>query len=63
MEELQKAIVDITRYKVNPQEPPSHIPIAISGQPIEKVAQDTLAKVDSTVTITIIAEELAMDQT
>ncbi len=49
MEELQKAIADIKRNKVNPQEPPSHIPIATSGQPIVKIVEDTLAKVDSIV--------------
>ena len=31
VEELQKFVDDITRDKVNPQEPPSHIPIATSG--------------------------------
>ena len=47
---------------MNPQEPPSHIPTAKSGQPKEQAAQDILAKVDSTVTITIATEEPSKDQ-
>ena len=57
MEELEKAIVEITKEKVNPQEPPSHIPTPISGQPQEKVAQDTSVKADSIVTITTTVKE------
>ena len=41
VEELKKAVANITREKVNPQEPPSHIPIATSGQPKEQAIQDT----------------------
>ena len=35
VEELQKVVADITRDKVNPQEPSSHIPTVTSGQPME----------------------------
>ena len=38
VEELKKNIANITRDKVNPQEPPSHIPIATSGQPKEQAS-------------------------
>ena len=48
---------------MNPQEPPSHIPTATSGQPQEKVALDTSTKVDSTVAITTTAKEQEKDQT
>ena len=32
VEEIQKFVDDITKEKVNPKEPPSHIQIAMSGQ-------------------------------
>ena len=35
VDELEKAVVDITRDKVNTQEPPSIIPTTTSGQPHE----------------------------
>ena len=63
VKELQKDIAEIKKEKVNPKEPPSHTPIATSGQPQGKVSQDTSAKVDSIVIVTITIEELVKDQT
>ena len=48
---------------MNPQEPPSHIQIATSGQPQEQIAQDASAMVDSTVIVTLIAQEQEKEQT
>ena len=42
---------------MNPQESPSHMPIATSGQPQEQVAQDTSARVDSIAIVTLTTEE------
>ena len=42
---------------MNTQEQPSQTPIATSGQPQEQQAQDATAKVDSTMIVTISAEE------
>ena len=47
VEEFQKAIVDITRDKVNPQEPPFFIPLAVSAQPLVQKSIDTSTKVDT----------------
>ena len=55
-------MVDITRDKVNPQEPPSDIPIGTSGQPMEQTIVDTSTKVDSTDKITTTVEEPENDQ-
>jgi hypothetical protein len=49
-EELQKAMAETTKTKVNPQEPPSQISIATTNQPIEKVDKETPAKVDASTT-------------
>ena len=57
VEELQKVVVEITKEKVNPQEPPSHPPTATSGQSKEKLVQDTIAKIDSKMPDTSTAEE------
>ena len=54
VEELQKIVGYITRDKVNPQEPPSHIPTTISWQPIVKRVVDTSAKLESIVQVLII---------
>ena len=58
VEELQKAIADITRDKVNLEEPPSHIPTTISGQPLEQIAVDTSTKVDSTIQVLMIEHKI-----
>ena len=63
VEELQKVVADITRDKVNPQEPPSHIPTNISGQPMEQIVVDTSANVDCTNKITTTVKETVKDQT
>ena len=60
VEELQKVVAEITNEKVNTQEPPSQPPTATSDQPKEQVAQDTFAKVDTIVTVTI--KESAKEQ-
>lgn len=49
--ELQKVVADTSRDKVNPQEPPSSISIATSGQILVLTSQDTLEKVYRLVTI------------
>ena len=54
VEELQKVVADLTRDKVNPQEPPFDIPSATSGQPIEQTRIDTSTKVDSIVKVLMI---------
>ena len=54
VEELQKVVADLTRDKVNPQEPPFDIPSATSGKPIEKTIVDTSTKVDSTTKVLMI---------
>ena len=63
VEELQKVVVEITKEKVNPQEPPSHPPTTISGQSQEQALSDTIAKVDSTKLDTSTTEEKAKEKT
>ena len=57
VKELQKAVANINKEKVNPQEPPSQTKIARSRQPQGQIVQDTIAKVDSTKSDTSIAKE------
>ena len=57
VDKLQKVVAEITEEKVNTQEPPSQPPIATSGQPQEKQAQDATTKVDSIVIVTSTTEE------
>ena len=57
VDELQKVVVDITRDKVNIQEPPSIIPTTTSGQPQEQASKDTSPKVDSTVKAVMIEQQ------
>lgn len=47
VEELQRAVVEITKDKLNPQEPPSQSAIATSDQPQEQAVQDTASIVDT----------------
>ena len=61
VEELQKAIAEITKEKVNPQEPPLHPPISTSGQSKEQAVSDTIAKIDSTMPDTSTIEEQAKE--
>ena len=49
--ELQKVVANTSKDKVNPQEPPSIISTATSGQLLVLTSQDTSAKVDTSVTI------------
>ena len=54
VDELQKVVADLTRDKVNTQEPPSIIPTAASGQPIVQTSIDTSTKVDSIIKVMMI---------
>ena len=63
VEELQKAIAEINKKTENTQEQPSQNPIATSGQPQEKQAQDASSKVDSIVTKTSPIEEQEKEKT
>ena len=54
VDELQKVVADITKDKVNTQEPPFVIPTATSGQPIVQTSIDTSTKVDTIVKIMMI---------
>ena len=54
VEELQKAVADITRDKVNTQEPRSTIPLATSAQTLVQTLDDTSTKVDTTVKVDIV---------
>ena len=57
MDELQKEITDITRDKVNAQEPPSRILIATSGKPQVKTSIDTSTNVDTIVKVVMIEQQ------
>ena len=57
VDELQKVVVDITREKVNTQEPPFIIPTTTCGQPQEKTLEDTLVKVDTIVKVVMIEQQ------
>ena len=50
VEELQKAMEEITKTKVNPQEPPSHVSTSTPDQPTEQAVKETPAKVDASAT-------------
>ena len=62
VEELQKVVAEITKEKVNPQEPPSHTTIDTSGKLQEQVAQDTSTRFDSIVVETSTTEQQGKDQ-
>ena len=47
VEELQREVAEITRDKVNPQEPPSQLAIVASDQPQEQSVQDIATIVDT----------------
>ena len=55
VEVLQKVVVEITKEKVNTQEPPSKTPIATSEQAKEK--EDVIALVGSSVIVTTNVKE------
>lgn len=57
VDEIQKVVADITRDKVNKQEPPFSIPTATSGQPIVQTLKDTSAKVDTTVKVVMTGQQ------
>ena len=57
VDELQKVVANLTRDKVNPQEPPFDIPLATSGQPTMHTKIDTSTKVDSTVQVLMIGHK------
>ena len=57
VDELQKVVADITRDKVNTQEPPSIIPIAITRQPQVQASIDTSTKVDTIVKVIMIEQQ------
>ena len=50
VEELQRAVAEITKDKVNPQEPPSQQAIGTSDQPIEQANKNATTKVDASAT-------------
>ena len=56
-DELQKVVPDITRDKVNPQEPPFSTAIATCGQSQEQKLQDTSTKVDTIVKVVMIKQQ------
>ena len=47
MDELQKSVIDTAREKVNPQEPPSIIPLVTNIQPLIQMLEATSIKVDT----------------
>ena len=57
VEELQKVVAEITKEKVNTQEPPSQPLLATTDQPKEKEAHEKIAMVDSSVIVTTTAEK------
>lgn len=62
VDELQKAIVEITREKENTQELPTQPPTTTIDQTKEKEEQDKISKVDNIVTITTTIEEQTKEQ-
>ena len=50
VEEFHKVVVDMTRDKVNPQEPPSGIPLVTCAQPLMQTIDETSTKVDTQTT-------------
>lgn len=54
VEELQNRVTDTTRVEVNPQEPPSIIPRVSHVQPLVKVLEATLDKVDTIAKVDIV---------
>ena len=57
VDELQKEVADITRDKVNKQEPPSTILTTTSGQPPVHISVETTAKVDTIVKFVMIEQQ------
>ena len=51
VDELQKAVVDITRDKVNPQEPPSVISSITQVQPLIQTTVDKSTNVDTNIKV------------
>ena len=56
VDELQKAIAEITRDKVNTQEPPFFIPSTTSDQPLIQTSVDTSTKVDTTIKVDLVEQ-------
>ena len=54
VEELQKAVTEVTRDKVNPQEPPSTIPSVTHVKSLIQPLVDTSTKVDTLVKVDTI---------
>ena len=54
VEELQKVVTEVTRDKVNTQEPPSTIPLVTGDQPFTQTTIDTSIKVDTSVKVDIV---------
>ena len=57
VEELKKAIANITKEKLNLEEPPSHTQISTSQKSQEQAVSDIIAKFDSTKLDTSTVEE------
>ena len=47
VDKLQKSMTDVARGKVNPQEPPSIIPLVTNIQPLIQMLEATSIKVDT----------------
>ena len=57
VDELQKVVTDVTRDRVNPQEPPSIIPLITNVQTSAQTIVDTYTKVDTSVKVDIVEKK------
>ena len=58
MEELQKVVIDVTREKVNPQEPPSIIPSVTNVQSLVQMLEIRSTKTDTIVKVISIDKKV-----
>ena len=57
IDELQKVVTDVARDKVNPQEPPSIIPLVTQVQFLTQTIVDTSTKVDTSIKIDTVEQK------
>ena len=62
VEELQKVVTEVTRDKVNPQEPPSFIPSVTQVQTLTQTIVDTSTKVDISIKIDTIEQKQTVEE-
>ena len=62
IEKLQKEVTEVTRDKVNPQEPPFFTPLVTQVEPLTQTIVDTSTKVDTSIKIDTIEKNQTIEE-